>query len=932
MAIEFSERTSTRAICHFLMVLLIWVPTHAVVADTMSESAKIGQQTGESAVSGFVMPTLSADQKSLVLFPNTGKDVSVPISELYPDSETGNATTFTQLYGKNSATIKAGNDMQTDMESQSSHTGEAYRTLIKSANRGHPNLLDDPIWGTTDYVMQNHDLFSQYFTDCNKEVKATLTPGKGTQPDYKTCRRNPPITNTCVASHDALLEPVILPAQGETKIASCGDGCVDLWVGIVGDNYWCDGGCAHPTVSSQYIVKHPEAIISATILYAQWDDYMRVHINDQLVWTGYNGWAPSPKCEMSTSWQAYPNINVTEPFVNARKNSILKFNAEALVSGCGEAFAQIRLKYDPLKIIIRDEWTMNDKSCQNLIKAADDGICKNVKTTCDINAGIKIGDKYCMAITTSVGQMWVCEPNFKDAPFKNIPETCTKATMTATCNSNDIPCWTKPDGTKQCVSDIEAQVPETCATLEARGCAFVRSECVDGTIGASGKCWLYQDTYDCGKEFGVIKATASVKPDCGETVRCMGEDCVDITRTQSQDFTNALAALNSAQQAAMDKTCSDPKDVTTCKVFEGKGGSCKVVNLTSEIDCCKSPTSIGIGEYIDLMYKVSKTHNIIMRLDDTNPIRGAWQKLSDPLIDAGEAVYTPIKTAWDNVLAELDSVVDNIGSECTASFTKTAYLDVVSSLRNMAMEKMVSWTADIFGPQAANALFSVAGSQGASSAVDAAGNLQGTGAELQLGGGAAYIGTMLNVIMIAYAIYQILNMVVQMIYKCEQKEYELMAKNAVKACSFVGQYCGSKILGMCVQQNYAYCCFNSPLARILQEQIRPQLGKDFGPPKSPQCEGIAISELQKVDWSKVNLSEWIGILTSTGRLPTAQTPEKLNLDVLTGASSDLNYKGDRRNTADRNVLRLQGIDMNQTRHDAEEQGWSMGPRLAPSKP
>jgi conjugal transfer mating pair stabilization protein TraN len=152
-----------------------------------------------------------------------------------------------------------------------------------------------------------------------------------------------------------------------------------------------------------------------------------------------------------------------------------------------------------------------------------------------------------------------------------------------------------------------------------------------------------------------------------------------------------------------------------------------------------------------------------------------------------------------------------------------------------------------------------------------------------------------------------------------------MAKNAVKACSYIGSYCGSKVLGGCVQTNYAYCCFNSPLARILQEQIRPQLGWDFGDPKSPECQGIPIGKLADVDWSKVNLKEWINILTNTGRLPTSDTPQKLTLDVLTGTGSDLNYTGGRHNAADRTQLRLDDIDMNQTRQDAEDQGWSLGP-------
>ncbi|MDV5555431.1 conjugal transfer protein TraN [Enterobacter hormaechei] len=42
------------------------------------------------------------------------------------------------------------------------------------------------------------------------------------------------------------------------------------------------------------------------------------------------------------------------------------------------------------------------------------------------------------------------------------------------------------------------------------------------------------------------------------------------------------------------------------------------------------------------------------------------------------------------------------------------------------------------------------------------------------------------------------------------------AKRALKNCTYVGSYCKSKVLGACIEKEKAYCCFNSPLSRIIQ--------------------------------------------------------------------------------------------------------------------
>ncbi|AYN25584.1 conjugal transfer protein (plasmid) [Buttiauxella sp. 3AFRM03] len=95
---------------------------------------------------------------------------------------------------------------------------------------------------------------------------------------------------------------------------------------------------------------------------------------------------------------------------------------------------------------------------------------------------------------------------------------------------------------------------------------------------------------------------------------------------------------------------------------------------------------------------------------------------------------------------------------------------------------------------------------------------------------------------------------------CDQTSMETAMQAGSGYCHEVGTYCKKKIplLG-CVQKATSYCCFNSKLARIIHEQGRPQL-KNFngwGDAGSPQCRGFSPDEFQALDFSKIDLSEYV---------------------------------------------------------------------------
>ncbi|WP_252176773.1 conjugal transfer protein TraN [Endozoicomonas sp. 4G] len=174
--------------------------------------------------------------------------------------------------------------------------------------------------------------------------------------------------------------------------------------------------------------------------------------------------------------------------------------------------------------------------------------------------------------------------------------------------------------------------------------------------------------------------------------------------------------------------------------------------------------------------------------------------------------------------------------------------------------------------------------------------------------GAMYFGY----VMAAYTAYVVAVMVVQMIYECETEEFELAAKKEVKSCTYVGSYCDNEVLGLCIEKREAYCCYNSPLSRIINEQAIPQLGRSFGSPENPQCGGIAMDEIDQIDWSKIDLTEWMGLLAVSDMLPDINS---IDLNSVTGSGNVLNIDGERTDTLTRTEERLEDTNVDQTRKD-----------------
>ncbi|HIF9274934.1 type-F conjugative transfer system mating-pair stabilization protein TraN [Photobacterium damselae] len=106
--------------------------------------------------------------------------------------------------------------------------------------------------------------------------------------------------------------------------------------------------------------------------------------------------------------------------------------------------------------------------------------------------------------------------------------------------------------------------------------------------------------------------------------------------------------------------------------------------------------------------------------------------------------------------------------------------------------------------------------------------------------------------------------------QCSAEEKGLASAKEKKLTIELGEYCAEKVLGVCIRKKKSYCQFDSKMTRIIQEQGKKQLGLGFGSKKHPDCQGFTPEQLQQVDFSKIDMSEFYGDLEANMELPNMQ--------------------------------------------------------------
>jgi conjugal transfer mating pair stabilization protein TraN len=99
--------------------------------------------------------------------------------------------------------------------------------------------------------------------------------------------------------------------------------------------------------------------------------------------------------------------------------------------------------------------------------------------------------------------------------------------------------------------------------------------------------------------------------------------------------------------------------------------------------------------------------------------------------------------------------------------------------------------------------------------------------------------------------------VIMQMMSCDEADIYAATHNKSGLCTYVGDYCSQDVLIIgCIEWKNSYCCYNSKLAKIVNDQGRPLIGKGYGSAKSPDCSGFTTAEFQQIDFNQLDLSSF----------------------------------------------------------------------------
>ncbi|WP_193085849.1 conjugal transfer protein TraN [Halomonas sp. FME65] len=452
----------------------------------------------------------------------------------------------------------------------------------------------------------------------------------------------------------------------------------------------------------------------------------------------------------------------------------------------------------------------------------------------------------------------------------------------------------------------------TCGDLEADPqCQFIETRCVEGAAGHEGFCYVESDIYECGEVGSVANSTVREVYDCEGMLNCAGEDCVDIDQESSTtaEFAEAASMLQAVEQMATDMSCTgvDENGVPTgemdvnCHVFQGDEYQCRrpIGASIHGHDCCDQPADINLGDYLGAVTAMPRLDAAITSMEGggvSGAVKGSYTSLRDPVMNTFEAVKEPVINAAEGVMGSVNPVTEPVTQ---------FYDDAVSFVK-----EGVSKLAGDIGAASGTGL--APGGAGAGLSAEGA---QATFSEQMLGASGAQA---LSLLTTAYTVYTMTMLAIQIIWECTEDDFKLAAQRDMKTCVYVGSYCSSETaLGLCLTERQSYCCYSSPLARIINEQAQPT----FGSAENPQCNGFSVQEFANLDWENIDLSEWIGMLDAHDITPNVDMMAGMDTDeneAMMNEKNPFNHEGNRAAVRERTEQRFNGLDVDDIRRDADD--------------
>lgn len=468
-------------------------------------------------------------------------------------------------------------------------------------------------------------------------------------------------------------------------------------------------------------------------------------------------------------------------------------------------------------------------------------------------------------------------------------------------------------------SDI-LNMPDSCEPLDRNSrCVFDKSACASGWLdGTTGMCYGWDISYTCETGTQVIVNKSKVNDTCFSDAECIGTDCAFKADESNTDFVQTAAMYAAINELDNDRACSDPSDPSTCQVFVGKEDYCSWDQFKVN-DCCSlagtdtaanlfsgSKTLFQAGQYAataegpftDMFMK----DNFAAKGWDM--VKSGWDSateymsgVTDPLVESATEIATSF---WDTISQPLVSSAEAVAGSASSTIATeggavaTSFFEDVSAAVTAAMDSVYEYVYELMPDAMQQAV------QSAATALGAEGTSEVGAESLQYV--SEYVVNVLGFVMFLYTMYQLLQLVYNLLTACKEEELEMPTNLKERKCFLAKHVPCEKTLGVCTTKaRNEYCCFASTLSRIIMEQAIVQVGSTpLEWHDNQQCRGFTLSELADVDFSTINFDEWIGLMVESGTFP-----EDLSLEKLTDDDAPVNNEG-RDNSIDRMEDRFPG--------------------------
>ncbi|MGR5287109.1 conjugal transfer protein TraN [Vibrio maritimus] len=918
------------------LLVASYTPYSFAAEQTPFQSA---EQLNSQVTQGFALPTMDASGKVNIYGRNEHGEIVTTqfgegelLGEGYEQARDNNHFQAADAY-QNEAELER--DKQTlrqridrnPVGSETDYDVAAWNTLNDA--RGNRVFLDSDDTIMTDTETLFNDLAeslegeNDWFSDCTTQSN-TFSVNKEYVGKTKYECQEPDTTNLNYCEIERYVDYPVIKTNGTGTLTYVDDHTFQLVVGNPSARIW--GQCAEYNYSVQIKIREDLEIEQVRMKYALFDDHIQIYLNNDIIYqhanvssfwqdengfpyTNYNpkppyspsseiygapGMTPYGTCERSTIWKigdggthgGFPNGgDVTERFEQARASGhgLVNFRNRVAAADWGYSYSIIEIK------------TKNRASPKEFIEQTPPGCATQLgyvqpRSTCDI-LGSPGSNPYinpqCDADQTfgngQVGQVctfseWECTdastppdtyyPHVSSFPPISSGVT-TDSKQCTKINAKDYQCNplpgmqvcqypNYPDDSDPVCSDftsLNQNAPDQCAPYRDNpDCELVDSE-PSFSDPVTGRVYIQESTYECNTYTSRDYAYTLEEDICSGEMLCVGGECSFHELENNADFGEAMATFKMLEDIKQNLTCENPDDVESCRVFEGQARYCGVEKTGLGYNCCTlSAGQTNVLDYLKMTYNVYSLEQAMAGLTDQGVI-GAWgEQIPTPISDGVSYVTDSFSRGYDYIAREVFDV-ESVASEAGETLMGEAVNQIKQEMMSFAFESLGG--AEGLG----GLLFENIGDKAAGETI------------LQLN---PAISGAFSAIAGIYAAYQVVKLAIQMISACSDEEMSMGMTIDEGKCIYGGESCHIDTFFGCLVEREYYCCYPSPLGRIIMEQAAPQLGMTLDP-MNGQCKGMTLRQIAELDWDQIDFSEWEAMIMASG---LAVEHDDLTLDNL----------------------------------------------------